>query len=118
MCHPGYSAAPSTGIVRPRWNLLYASTLPQIVALAAVEATAPPHPARALLRWVLALGIFVSMGLWVRANRAAFDLQDWCACAGETMTVRVIYSGRAASGPAEEELEARPSVTREYELVG
>jgi hypothetical protein len=118
MCHPGHSATPSADIVRPRWNLLYGVTLPQIVALAAIEATAPPIPARALLRWVLALGIFVSMGLWARANRAAFDLQEWCACAGETMTVRVIHSGRGASEPPAEDHEAPAPVVREYELVG
>jgi hypothetical protein len=31
--------------------------------------------------------VFLAMAAWLRANRAAFDLQDWCDCAGQQMTV-------------------------------
>ena len=80
---------------RPRWGALYAATLPQLGAL----------------------GVFLAMGAWLRANRPAFDLQDWCDCAGQQMTVRVIESRRPrpvafpldppvfAPAPAEEEYE-------------
>src|SRR5262249_15943628 len=118
MCHPGRSGAPPADAVRPRWNVLYCATLPQLVALAAVEATAPPHPARALLRCIFAIGVLVSMGLWLRANRAAFDLQEWCACAGETMTVRIVHPGRTASEPPADDREESVPAVREYELVG
>ena len=83
----------------PRWALLYAATLPQLAALAAVEASAPSPPVRVMLRWGLALATFIGMGLWVRANRAAFDLQQWCDCAPQTITIRVIESHRPALAP-------------------
>jgi len=120
MCQPGHASATPAAVVRPRWSLLYGTTLPQIIALAAVEVTAPPHPARLLLRWGLALGSFLGIGLWLRANRAAFDLQDWCACAGETVTVRIIPSRRPARHPhpaADESINLVPAA-QEYELVG
>jgi hypothetical protein len=36
----------------------------------------------------------VAIALWVRGNRAALDQQDWCECAADTLTVRVIASRR------------------------
>ena len=47
-----------------------------------------------------ALGTLGGMALWVHSNRAAVDLQDWCDCAGRTMTIRVIESHRPA-GPTD-----------------
>jgi len=91
--------ATTTGRARPGWASLYGATLPQLVALAALELSAPPHPLRTVLRWGLALGTFVAMGLWVSSNRAAFDLEDWCACAPQKITMRVIESRRPAPAP-------------------
>ena len=102
---------------RPRWGALYAATLPQLGALGVVELTQSPQAVRIALRCLLALGVFLAMGAWLRANRPAFDLQDWCDCAGQQMTVRVIESRRPrpvvfpldppvfAPAPAEEEYE-------------
>jgi len=105
MCLPS-EAAVSTGRPRgPRWTVLYGVTLPQLAALAAVEAGSPAPPVRTLLRWTLALGTFVAMALWLRANRAAFDTQEWCACAGRTMTVRVIESRGSEERVIERERE-------------
>src|SRR5262245_53572466 len=78
----------------PRWLGLYAVTLPQLAALAAVEVAGPPSTVRALARCVLVLGTFVGMGWWVWASRAALDLEQWCECASRTVTVRVIESRR------------------------
>jgi hypothetical protein len=78
----------------PRWLGLYAVTLPQLATLAAVEVAGPPSAVRALVRCVLALGIFVGMGWWVWTSRAALDLEQWCECASRTVTVRVIESRR------------------------
>lgn len=111
MCHPSDSAPSAWQPGRPRWALLYGVTLPQLAALAAVEAGSPPLPARALLRWTLALGTFVAMALWLRANRAAFDLQDWCDCAPQTMTIRLIDSRRLDAVPSRS--ERRPSWAEE-----
>ena len=99
MCYPGQIEVRMPGAGRPRWAALYGATLPQLVALAAVEVSAPSNPLRAILRWTLALGTFVGMGLWVRSSRAAFDLENWCACAPEKITVRVIESRRPAYTP-------------------
>ena len=106
-------ATVSAKVSRPGWGALYGATLPQLTALAVAEMSSPPHPLRTVLRFLLGLGTFVGMAVWLRANRAAIDLQDWCDCAGRQMTVRVIESRRPApaSAPAvsgavvEEELE-------------
>jgi hypothetical protein len=99
MCLPSESAVSAARPGGPRWRVLYGVTLPQLAALAAVEASSPPVPVRTLLRWLLALGTFVAMALWVRANRAAFDSEDWCACAPQTITMHVIESRRPVARP-------------------
>ncbi|PYM26198.1 MAG: hypothetical protein DMD78_04740 [Candidatus Rokuibacteriota bacterium] len=71
-----------------------------MAALAAVEMASPPNAVRTILRFALALGTLGGMALWVHSNRAAVDLQDWCDCAGRTMTIRVIESHRPA-GPTD-----------------
>ena len=117
MCDTTSRAARGSFGGRPRWGLLYAATLPQLAALGVVEVAQSPHAVRVALRYLLALGVFLAMGAWLRANRPAFDLQDWCDCAAQQMTVRVIESRRprplavpldppaTAPGPAEEEYE-------------
>jgi hypothetical protein len=82
----------SQAVGRPRWGWLYGATLAPLAALAMVEAATPPSVLRAVLRYALALGAMAGMALWVRANRVAFDLQNWCDRAGATITVRVIES--------------------------
>jgi len=60
------------------------------------------------LRGGIALAAFVAMALWIRGNRAAFDYADWCECAAEKITVRVIPSRRPEPERpplADEELE-------------
>jgi hypothetical protein len=46
---------------QPRWEVLYAATLPQIAALGAVEVVQSPPAVRLALRCLLALGVFVAM---------------------------------------------------------
>jgi hypothetical protein len=81
---------------------IHAEGLLMLAALAVVEAAGLPHGLRTL---ALVLGTFVGMAWWVRANRTAFDLGQWCECAPRTMTIRVIESRRPWSperrGPAE-----------------
>ncbi|MBI4627268.1 MAG: hypothetical protein HY729_01055 [Candidatus Rokubacteria bacterium] len=52
-----------------------------------------------LLRIALECGIAVAAWgasvFWIRANRVALDLLDWCDCSAKTITVRVIMSRRA-----------------------
>ena len=82
----------SRAIGRPRWGWLYAAALAPLGALAIVEVATPPNPLRIVLRSALALTALAGMAVWARANRAAFDLQNWCECAAATITVRVIES--------------------------
>jgi hypothetical protein len=83
---------PGSAVVRPRWGLLYGAAFSPLAALAVVEVAAPPNVIRTLLRFVLAIGAFLGMAVWVRASRTALDMLNWCACAGATVTVRVIES--------------------------
>jgi hypothetical protein len=113
MCLPSESAVTRGRRGGPRWMLLYGATMPQLAVLAVVEASAPAAPLRIVLRWVLALATFAGMGLWVRANRAAFDLQNWCDCAPQKMTIRVIESHRPLPIPAPAPFEPRPAWAEE-----
>jgi hypothetical protein len=74
--------------------LLYGAAFSPLAALAVVEISAPPNAIRTLLRFVCAAGAFGGMAVWVRASRTALDMLNWCACAGATVTMRVIESRR------------------------
>ena len=103
-------------VTRPRWGALYGATLPPLATLAVVEMAGPPNAVRTILRFVLALGALGGMALWVRSNRAAVDLQEWCDCAGRTMTIRVIESHRPAP-PIDRDMPVRDPVEAEHELA-
>ena len=94
---------PGTTIGRPRWGVLYGAAFSPLAALAVVEVATPPNAIRTLLRCVLAGVAFAGMAVWVRANRTALAMLDWCACAGTTVSVRVIESQRVR---ASSELDA------------
>ena len=107
-----------SAVERPRWGVLYGTVLPQLAALGAAEVVQSPHAARAALRCVLALGVFATMSIWTRANRWAFDLQNWCDCAGEQMTIRVIESRPPQAEPLSlEHVIAAASVEEGYETA-
>ena len=85
-----------------------------LAALAVVEMLVAPGAELTTLRCGLVLTGFGAMAGWTRRNRAALDHIDWCECAGERVTMRVIPShdrGRARAvaadlpEPVEEELE-------------
>jgi hypothetical protein len=103
---------------RPRWGWLYAVMLPPLAALAVVEVATPPEVTRTVLRAALTLATLGGMAVWVRANRAAFDLQEWCACAPATITVRVIESRRSgAYVPPGADDPALTAVSEDSELI-
>ena len=79
-------------IPRPRWGQLYGALLLTMAAAVAGELIPVRDGTRTALRCGLAVAGFIAMALWVRRHRAALDLEDWCACAGATMVVRVIPS--------------------------
>jgi hypothetical protein len=116
MCVAPASAGRSSAAARPRWGWLYGATLPWLTALAAAEIAGPAGIPRMVLRVVLTLGAFAGMAVWIRANRAALDLLDWCDCASRTITVREVRSWpdagrRPLPAPV-------PAVAEPYELAG
>jgi len=105
-------------MTRPHWALLYTVTLPQLAALGAVEAAHSPHPIRVTLRCLLALGVLATMAVWLRSNRPALDLQNWCDCAGQQMTVRVVESRRSQPTALPRQPSRIPApVEEEYEVA-
>jgi hypothetical protein len=114
MCDTTPQGARGSAGARPSWGLLYGTALPQLAALGALEVVQSPDAVRTALRCLLAFGVFAAMSVWLRANRPAFDLQNWCDCAGPRMTIRIIESRRplpvaplepVAPDPIEEEYE-------------
>ena len=103
-------------VTRPRWRVLYWAVCLPLAMLGTVEVAAPHTPVRTLLRLALVLGAVAAMAVWVRANRAALDLQEWCACAASTITVRVIESQRPAAPPWPDSFPASPAREEEEEL--
>jgi len=118
MCQATSPKGRGSAVARPRWGLLYAVTLSQLAALGAVEPVHSPNPVRLTVRFLLALGMFATMCVWLRVNRPALDLQDWCDCAAERMSIRVVESAhpKPASLPAEWPLEPVP-VDEDFETA-
>src|SRR5712691_9300795 len=81
MCDVTPRSGRSRAIPRPRWGLLYGLVTLMLAALG---------PAQTVLQFGLALSGFGATALWVRLNRMALDQQDWCECAAEKISVRVI----------------------------
>lgn len=105
MCDARYRSKRARAIPRPRWGLLYGIVLVTGAAAIGVQFASLPASLRTALVSGLAFGGLVAMAVWVRSNGAALDLQDWCDCAAEKMTVRVIPPYRQAPSGF-----ARPSV--------
>lgn len=88
-----------TTIPRPRWTALYGIAAVGVAALAVTEIVVAAV-ARPALESVVGAAAFVAIAVWLRRNRAALDQQDWCECAAETLTVRVIPSRRPEPLPS------------------
>lgn len=91
-------------VARPRWRVLYAIPVVTAAALVAAGRAAPTPSLGTLLTGALIGVAFGAMTWWVRANRAALDRADWCACASNAVGMRVIGST--------ESKEAIPSIHR------
>jgi hypothetical protein len=90
---------------RPRWASLYAIVGAAAVATALARTFVPVSLLRAAALVVILLIAGLAMVAWVAMNRVAFDLADWCSCAGSTVRVRVIG---AAPPPHVTPATARP----------
>jgi len=119
MCDTTSQGARGSAVARPSWGVLYGTALPQLAALGAVEVVQSPHAVRIALRCLLAFGVFATMSVWLRANRPAFDLQNWCECAGDRMTIRVIESRRPqpAASPLDRPAVVPAPAEEEYEIA-
>ena len=119
MCDTTSQGARGSAVARPSWGVLYGTALPQLAALGAVEVVQSPHAVRIALRCLLAFGVFTTMSVWLRANRPAFDLQNWCECAGDRMTIRVIESRRPqpAASPLDRPAVVPAPAEEEYEIA-
>lgn len=95
---------------RPRWGLLYGLVALMLGVLAAAESLASPGVLQTSVGGALALAGFAAVGVWVRSNRGALEQQSWCACAGATVTVRVIPSRRPEPERIEEDEEVLEEV--------
>jgi hypothetical protein len=116
MCNTVQAGSPLSA--PPRWGRLYAVAATPLAILAVAEAAAPSGPLRTLLRYAAGLAVIAGMALWVRRNRVALDLSDWCACAGAEVTIRVIESDPRWSPVAPDPVVLSPDESgRERELV-
>jgi hypothetical protein len=113
MCDVSGRRVSAPGAPHPRWSLLYGQASLMLGGLATVEVVSPPGAWRTVLRCGIGLAGFAAMAAWARWNRVALDQQDWCECAAEKITMRVIPSRRpepTATEPREpfEALEELP----------
>lgn len=87
-------------------------------ALTTVEVVPLSDPTRTAVRCAVVLSGFAGMAVWARWNGPALDQADWCACAGEKMTVRVIPSRRPmASRPTIPTIPVSPLVVEVKEEI-
>ncbi|MBI2159490.1 MAG: hypothetical protein HYU25_03700 [Candidatus Rokubacteria bacterium] len=77
---------------RPRWRRLYAIALLAVAAFALAELAVRAPALRIALECAIAVAASGATLRWIRANRVALDLLEWCDCAAKTITVRVILS--------------------------
>ena len=99
MCGVSERSGRSRTLPGPRWGGLYALAGLMLAALAVVEMLVAPGAELTALRCGFVLAGFGAMVGWTRRNRTALDHIDWCECAGERVTMRVIPSHRRGRGP-------------------
>jgi hypothetical protein len=96
MCDVNYPVDGSSTRQRPCWSALYLLAGVMLSVLLGVQALVAAGAERTALQTGLVLVGFSAMVQWARRNRAALDHLDWCDCASERVTVRVIVSRREA----------------------
>ena len=93
MCDGATRSRGAAAVPQPRWGRLYGLMFIAMATFGATELLTPSG-LRTVLRCGLVLALFGVMALWVRRNRATFDVQNWCECAPTKTTMRVIPSRR------------------------
>jgi len=84
----------------PRWSALYLLAGLMLGVLLAVQGLVAAGGERTALQCGLVLAGFSAMVQWARRNRTALDHLDWCDCASQRVTMRVIASHRPTPTPA------------------
>jgi hypothetical protein len=82
---------------RPRWLQLYGLVLVALGSAGLIEISTPRGAARVAASGALVVGACVITIAWIRANRVALDLLDWCDCA--PTAVRVVGARTADVHP-------------------
>lgn len=77
---------------RPRWRHLYAIAALAGATFVLTELSVQARPLPIALECGIAVAAWGASVFWIRANRVALDLFDWCDCSAKTITVRVIMS--------------------------
>lgn len=92
MCDPGrtYPKQP-----RPTWGRLYGMLAVAGTIVAVLEASPLAAAMTQALEGAIAALVVVALVGWLRANRAALDQEEWCACAASTLTVREVRPKQA-----------------------
>jgi hypothetical protein len=105
----------SSGSTLPRWGRLYVIVGVGAAALELANIALASSPVRSAVLVAIVVSTGVVMTRWVAANRVELDLAQWCECARDSMTVRVIArpappraSHREAPSPALEATAGRP----------
>ncbi len=91
-----------------RWRGLYVVLAIAFLAAALLRFTLPPSSVRAGAIGTVAGMTVLAVFRWLAAHRSALDLAEWCDCASQTVTVRVIRSS-AATRPARRPSPPRPA---------
>src|SRR5438876_12100488 len=89
----------SRTIPHPAWGRLYGIGSMVLVTMVTGEAVMAPGTELWMLRAGLFIAGFTGIAMWRRRNRAALDLENWCDCAGKTVTVRIVPSRRPEPRP-------------------
>lgn len=83
-----------------RWRGLYAVLAIAFLAAALLRLTLPPSSVRTGAIGMVAGTTVLAVFRWLAAHRSALDLAEWCDCASQTVTVRVITSRGSQPRPA------------------
>lgn len=89
----------SVGRPCPRWGRLYAIVAVAATAVGVAHVALAPSAFRSATLLAIVISMGVAMRRWVTTNRVELDLAQWCDCARETVTVRVVAGPAPLSSP-------------------
>lgn len=93
------AVAVTPDIRRPLWPVLYGLVGLMTVSDLTVAMLMPAGIVANVVQGAIGIVTLAAAAGWIRANRVALDLDDWCTCASEQTIVRVILSRRLGAPP-------------------